>query len=128
MMFLPLVLLAQQSPKTIFEQGLHYYQNGNFEQAKNAFYSYLQQAPKGPQVTAAKLMLAKSFYKLGDYTSVEIIAKNFFKRHPRSAYLDDMQFLLGNTFFKQKKYSRAVELWYLVVQNSRDPRLKEKAT
>ncbi len=123
---IPVILFAQQ-PQQLFQQGLQYYRQGEYEQAKTRFYRYLQQAPHGKYLTAAKLMLAKTYYKLGDFSSVEIIAQNFFKRHPQSTYLDDIQLLLGNTYFKQKQYVAAVEKWYLVVQNSRDSRLKEKA-
>ncbi len=122
-----LISIAQQSPDALFKDGLRLYQQGKFTEAKNAFYSYLQQAPKGKYLTAAKLMLARSYYKMGDYRSVEIIARNFFQRHPSSTYVDDMQMLLGNTFFKEKQYRQAVATWYLVVQNSPDSRLKEKA-
>ncbi len=122
-----LTAFAQQSPDALFKEGLHLYQQGKFVEAKNAFYSYLQLKTKSKYLTAAKLMLARCYYKLGDYSSVEIIARNFFQRHAKSSYLDDMQMLLANTFFKERKYQEAVATWYQVVQNSPDPRLQEKA-
>ncbi|RMH75063.1 MAG: hypothetical protein D6681_22535, partial [Calditrichaeota bacterium] len=75
-----------------------------------------------------RLMLAKSYYKLGDYAKAEVVCKFFFTRHATSAYLDDMHHLLGNVYFRMKNYTAAVEQWLWVVDNGRDARLKRLAS
>ncbi len=121
--------LPAQNPteKGLFDRGLSAYQSGNYAQAQNAFLEMIRLYPEGRLITAAKLMLAKTYYKQGDYAGVLIIAQNFFKKHPSSSYVDDMHYLLGNTYFRQKKYRAAVEEWLWVIRQSSDPRLRRKA-
>lgn len=116
---------TQETEQQLFQQGVEFYQRENYAKAQTTFLKILQQFPRGKLITATKLMLAKSYYKLGDYEGVEIIARNFFTKHPDSEYLDDMHQVLADSYFKQKQYRRAVEEWYWVIQNSRDPRLKK---
>ncbi|RMG66988.1 MAG: outer membrane protein assembly factor BamD [Calditrichaeota bacterium] len=121
-------LIAQQPDESsLFDRGLKAYQSGNYTQAQSAFLDMIRLYPEGKLITAAKLMLAKTYYKQGDYAGVLIIAQNFFKKHPTSSYVDDMHYLLGNTYFRQKKYRAAVEEWLWVIRESSDPRLRRKA-
>ncbi|MCB0276600.1 MAG: ABC transporter substrate-binding protein [Calditrichaeota bacterium] len=111
--------------RDIFDNGLKLYQTGRFEEAQTTFLRLLQEYPNGQLATATRLMLAKAYYKIGDYTRAEYVCKNFFSKHPDSEYLDDMYHLLGNAMFKAGNYTEAVAQWQWVVNNSRDRRLVE---
>ena len=118
---------SQQSEETLFQEGLKAYRNEDYARAQTLFFKQLQSHPRGRLVTAGKLMLAKSYYKLGDYNAVLILCRDFFKRYPASQYRDDMHHLLGNTYFRQGDYLQAVKEWYWVVAHSPDVRLKRLA-
>ena len=115
---------SQNTENALFQQGVQAYQQKNYQRAQTLFFSLLQKFPHGRLLTATKLMLGKSYYKLGDYNAVQIICQNFFRNHPQSQYMDDMHHLLGNTYFRQGKYNDALKEWLWVVENSTDSRLK----
>jgi len=121
------IAFTQPSEDALFQQGLSAYQKKDYARAQTLFFKQLQSFPRGRLVTAGKLMLAKSYYKLGDYNAVTILCRDFFKRYPESQYLDDMHHLLGNTHFRQGKYVPAIEEWFWVVENGTDVRLKKIA-
>ncbi len=134
--FLTLVLLSgmlfslhaqRNSERSLFEQGLSQYKQGNFPVAENIFLQLVQDYPEGQLITATRLMLAKSYYKLGSYAKAEPLCKFFIRKHPNSGYLDDVRHLLGSIYFRKKDYSGAADEWLWVVGNTRDPRLKEQA-
>ncbi|MGH1363186.1 MAG: ABC transporter substrate-binding protein [Calditrichia bacterium] len=120
--------LSAQSEKSAFDNSLTAYKNGNYQTAQSGFFKLLQDFPEGRFTTATRLMLAKSYYKLGDYANTEIICNYFFTKHPNSTYMDDMRHLLGNTRFQQRQYDAAVSEWNLVINSTRDPRLKKIST
>jgi len=130
LLFLCLAMLPifAQTEKSAFDTSLDAYKNGNYQAAQSGFFKILQDFPDGRLTTATRLMLAKSYYKNGDYANTEIICNYFFTKHPNSTYLDDMRHLLGNTRFQQRQYDAAVAEWNQVVNSSRDPRLKKIST
>ena len=71
-------------------------------------------------------MLAKSYDKLGDYSAANLVIDDFIDKYPESNYLDDIYFLKGNIYYKQKSYVEAIEEWLWVVYNGNDSRLKNK--
>jgi len=120
-----LLLYAQGEDETdLFNQGVKAYQQERYQTAQGVFLNLWQQYPRGKYVTAARLMLAKTYYKLHEYDKVEQLCLGFYSRFPESNYLDDMHHLLGNTMFRVRDYKRAVEEWLWVIENSKDPRLK----
>lgn len=122
---LSITAMAQSQPeRDMFDQGLNAYRQGSYQEAQNIFLQMLSDYPKGHLITATRLMLAKSYYKLSDYNKTEVICRYFFSKHPESSYMDDMHHLLGNAFFRQRNYTGAVEEWLWVTQHSKDPRLK----
>ncbi|GAB4370160.1 MAG: hypothetical protein Kow0042_12290 [Calditrichia bacterium] len=121
------ILFAQEKERTLFQQGIDYYQNGKYAEAQNRFLQLLKTYPETPLLTATKLMLAKSYYKQGDYRAALIVSDNFIRIHKTSAYLDDIHFLKGKIYYRQGKYIEAIEEWKWVVNNPGDTRLKNRA-
>lgn len=122
------VFSQEQAEQRLFDAGVAAYKSGNYESAQQSFLELLQKYPNGALITGIRLMLAKSYYKLSNYANAEVVCKYFFTRHPESSYIDDMHHLLGNTLYRLRKYNEAVEEWIWVIQNSRDPRLKQTSS
>ena len=120
-------VLAQTPDEELFQKGVSYYEQGDYEKAQLTFLQILRDYPATKYLTAVKLMLGKSYYKLGDYRAANIVCNNFKKKHYFSDYLDDIHFLQGQIYFRQKKYLHAVEEWLWLVYHDADPRLKKKA-
>ncbi len=121
------VLTAQQNDSLMFKNGVSQYEQERYQNAERTFYQILKEYPASHFLTATKLMLAKSYYKLGEYRTALIVCNNFIEVHKESAYLDDVHFLMGTIYFREQKYQDAAEEWLWVMNNSSDSRLKEKA-
>ncbi|MBN2366626.1 MAG: ABC transporter substrate-binding protein [Calditrichaeota bacterium] len=119
---------AQLNDQQLFSKGLDYYKREQYRDAQKTFFNALKSSPNSRIQTALKLMLAKSYYKLGEYSSSMLVVDDFLRNYPESDYRDDIYFLKGKINFRREKYDQAVESWYWVVQNSRDLRLKNKTT
>ena len=66
-----LSIFAQQNgsrEKTILNKGIEFYKNGNFKEAENSFNLVIKRLPDSRYITAYYLMLAKSQYKLRNYS------------------------------------------------------------
>ncbi len=118
-------IIAQNDPeKALFNSGLEAYKSEDYQTAQATFLRILQEYPQGNQITATRLMLAKSYYKLSDYSKSEVVSKYFFNKHPESVYVDDLHHLLGNTYFQLRRFTAAIDEWVWVIENSKDPRLR----
>lgn len=119
-----LVAFAQaQDERALFNRGLDAFRTGNVLQAQEIFLNLLRTYPDGRLATGTRLMLAKSYYRLDDFTRTEYVAKNFFTKHADSDYLDDMHHVLGKAYFRDGKFTEAIVEWRWVVVSGNDPRL-----
>ncbi len=126
-LFVVSLLYAQTDDRALFQQGVAYYEQGQYAAAQRQFFTLLKDYPHSKILTATKLMLAKTYYKLGDYKAAMIVCHNFLQVHPHSLYLDDIHFLMGKIYYRQGDYSRAVKNWLWIQYHDSDPRLREKA-
>lgn len=120
-------IYAQMDDRQLFNRGIQQYKNSQYTAAQNTFIQILKNYPESRILTAAKLMLAKSYYKKGDLRAAAIVCDNFIQVNKKSNYLDDVHFLRGKIYYKKRKYSRAVEEWLWLSYNNADVRLKKKA-
>ena len=72
-------------------------------------------------------MLGKTHYKLGDYDEAIMNAERLLREFPRSAYVDDGHYLLGNCHNAQGEYAQAAEEYVSIIESGSDPRLVERA-
>ncbi|MEJ2634414.1 MAG: penicillin-binding protein activator [Calditrichia bacterium] len=121
------MILAQNSDSLIFRKGINFYKQDKYLDAQKTFLQLLKKSPDSRFITATKLMLAKSYYKLDDYKLATIVCDNFVQLYDNSSYLDDIHFLKGEIFFKQKNYPDAVNQWMWIINNKSDARLRDKA-
>ena len=120
-------LFAQTNDATLFSNGVNFYKNKQFNDAQRTFIQILKDYPNSALQTATKLMLAKSYYKLGDYKSSGLVVDNFISNYRYSDYLDDIYFLKGKIEFRKSDYESAVNNWLWIIYNESDARLKKKA-
>jgi len=112
--------------KAIFEQNLQLYTQGDYEQAEKNFALVITKLPDSPLLTTNHLMLIKSRYKLGDFTTTIEYGKEFLKQFPKSSYHDDVLYLLGNSYFHLNRYGTATGNWLQALEASDDPRMENK--
>ncbi|MCB0284221.1 MAG: penicillin-binding protein activator, partial [Calditrichaeota bacterium] len=112
---------------TIFQKGIAEYQKGNYEMARQSFSLMLNKLPGSALTTANYLMLAKTNYKSGDYTVSLEQCESFKKNYPHSAYIDDINYLMANNYYRLNRLETAVVTWLKVGFATSDNTLKEKA-
>lgn len=125
---LPLNIFAQpleSREKTIFDKGVEFYKKGNFKEAEKSFNLVINRLPNSRYITAYYLMLAKSQYKLNNYSGTINLTKSFLTKYPASQYIDDIFLVQGDSYFRLKRYNTAIETWFEAIDYSNDNRLKK---
>jgi len=112
--------------KAIFEKNLLLYTQGDYEQAEQNFSLVITKLPDSPLLTTNYLMLIKSQYKAGDYTSTIDQGKLFLKKFPESSYNDDVLFVMGNSYYQLNRYRTAATNWIYSLEATDDPRMGRK--
>ena len=120
-------LLAQLEDRQLFNKGVEYYRQQKYADAQRNFFTILKSYPDTPLQTATKLMLAKAYYKLADYSSALLVIEDFIGKYPDSNYLDDIYFLKGNVNYRQEDYQQAIENWRWIIYNGQNSQLKKTA-
>jgi ABC-type branched-subunit amino acid transport system substrate-binding protein/outer membrane protein assembly factor BamD (BamD/ComL family) len=120
-------LFGQLSDQQMFLKGVEAYKRQNYADARKLFFTTLKEYPNSRLQTSIKLMLAKSYDKLGDYSAANLVIEDFLVKYDQSNYLDDIHFLKGNIAYKKTEYTSAIEEWLWVVYKGRDSRLKNRA-
>ena len=96
---------------TIFQKGLSEYNNGNYDLARQSFSLMISKLPNSMLTTANYLMLAKTNYKTADYQTSLVQCEDFKKQFPLSSYIDDINYLMGNNYYKLNRIETAVLTW-----------------
>jgi ABC-type branched-subunit amino acid transport system substrate-binding protein len=118
---------ASKREWTIFQKGVKEYKEGSYRAAEEHFKLLLEKLPGSQLLTAYKLMLAKSRYKLGKHEESITACQEFLKTHPNSDYRDDINYLLANNQYRLKNYYDAVRLWVETAEMTTDRRLSRMA-
>jgi ABC-type branched-subunit amino acid transport system substrate-binding protein len=112
--------------KSIFNKGVEFYKNGEFEAAENSFNLVINRLPNNRYITAYHLMLAKSQYKLKNYSASISQTKAFLDKFPTSNYIDDIFSVQGDSYYRLKRYESAINTWFEALDYSKDNRLKKQ--
>jgi ABC-type branched-subunit amino acid transport system substrate-binding protein len=110
--------------RNIFNRGIEYYKNGKFKEAENSFNLVINRLPDSRYITAYYLMLAKSQYKLKNYSSAISLTKTFLDKFPTSGYIDDIFSVQGNCYYRLKRYDTALNTWYEALEYADSNKLK----
>ena len=116
-----------QDAETLFQRALARYIKENFTGARETLLELLDQTPLNQRTSAARLLLAKSHYKLRDYNEALAASIELYEHFPYSRYLPDADLLIGDCYFRQNQiYSASTQ--YARVLTSRGPtELKARA-
>ena len=123
----PLSPTGRAEAETRFEKALDDYADGRYRAAKRAFQALAVDDPSSPRASAARLMLAKSQYKLKEYSLAVATAAGLHATFPRSRYLPDADLVVGDCKLKLGQVYRAATRYARVVSGRGDVRLKARA-
>ena len=119
---------ATQKEWKIFQRGIQDYKTGEYERARKNFELVITRlGTKSHLLTANYLMLAKTLYKMKKYEASIKICNQFLKKFPASQYVDDMEFVLANNYYRLGRAQTAALLWLKLAEKAKDNRLKKKA-
>ena len=111
----------------LFQKAIERYKQRHFRRARLDFQDILERMPKNQRSSVAKLMLAKTLYKLRVYDLAIATVAELRKEYPYSRYLAEGEFLVGDCYFRQKRYVEAAAQYRKVASSAPDIRLKAKA-
>lgn len=110
----------------IFNKGLAEYNNGNFETARQSFSLMINKLPDSPLTTVNHLMLAKTNYKSADYQTSLQQCEEFIQAFPNSNYIDNINYLIGNNYYRLNRLESAVTTWLATAFSTKNIILKDK--
>ncbi|MBN1545292.1 MAG: penicillin-binding protein activator, partial [Syntrophaceae bacterium] len=118
---------ASKREWTIFQKGVQEYKQGAYKSAEEHFSLVLEKLPNSQLLTAYRLMLAKTRYKLEDYAGSLANCEVFLNTFPNSSYVDDIYYLMGNNYYRLRRYEEAVGSWLRTAEKTRETVLSKKA-
>ena len=113
--------------ETRFEKALDDYANGRYRSAERAFQALAVDVPANPRASAARLMLARSQYRLKEYNLAVATAAGLRETFPRSRYLPEADLVIGDCKFRLGQVYSAATRYARVVTGRGDIRLKARA-
>ncbi len=110
----------------IFNKGVQEYKAGRYKKAAQDFELVLSKIKESPLLTAYTLMLAKSYYKSGDYEASIRSCNNFLKAYPNSQYQPHIRYLIANNY-RLNRLQSAVETWLSIAATGKNKTLSDKS-
>ncbi|PTB97481.1 hypothetical protein C9994_02485 [Marivirga lumbricoides] len=126
---LPLSGFAQyahvdQSADDLYNEGLNLFQSQQY----NASQKLLEEYTYHPKRTALKAQNAEYFSALAAiylfHADGEARIKNFVINHPNNVYAEEAYFQLGNFYYREKNYPKAIQYYELVKESALKPKDK----
>lgn len=93
--------LHNREAEALFGKSLASYIKGEYTAAKQGFQTLVESFPTNQRTSAARLMLAKSYYKLKDYNLAFAASLELYDYFPYSRYLPEANLIIGDCKFKQ---------------------------
>lgn len=124
------LLFAQNTSErewTIFQKGVQEYKAGRYKKAAHDFELVIAKIKDSSLITAHHLMLAKSYYKSGDYEASIRSCNNFLKAYPDSKYKPHIRYLIANNYYRLNRLQSAVQTWLSVAARKQDKTLSDKS-
>lgn len=108
LILIPLLLL---SARPGFKEGVSLYNKGSYWEALRIFAELSEEDPSlNSQRSAASYMRVRCYYKLGFSQRALMLAREFPESFPKSEYLDDLTFLIGEIYLDLEDAREAA--WY----------------
>lgn len=121
-------LTYSQDAETVFQRALARYIQNNYEEAKLGFLELVEKHAPNQRSSAARLLLAKSYYKLKDYSLAIATAVELQLQFPYSRYLSESDLLIGDCYFFQGQVYSAATQYGRVLTSQTDVRTKARAS
>ncbi|MDA0711336.1 MAG: ABC transporter substrate-binding protein [bacterium] len=116
-----------QEAETLFQRSIAKYIQGKNEEARLGFQELLAQYPPNQRTSAAQLMLAKTHYRLKDYSLAIASAVELQLNFPYSRYLAESDLLIGDCYFQQGQVYSAATQYSRVLTSRTEVRSKARA-
>ena len=113
--------------QALFQRAQTRYIRGNFLEARQAYQALIDQYPPNQCTSAARLMLAKSHYKLQEFNLATAAAYELYEHFPYSRYLPEADLIIGDCYFHQAQVYSAAAQYARILTTKADVRLKTKA-
>lgn len=120
-------LAYSQEAETLFQRSLARYIRGAYEDTKLGLQELLAQHPPNQRTSAAQLLLAKTHYKLKDYSLAIASAVELQLNFPYSRYLAESDLLIGDCYFHQGQVYSAATQYGRVLTSRTEVRTKARA-
>ena len=88
-------------PEALFKRGLARYQQGKYVSARLDFSEIVVHHQTSLRISAAYVMLSKTFFALGDYDSAESTALSLKNSYPDSRYAEWAQYMIAACGFRR---------------------------
>ena len=122
-----MVLTYNPEAQALFQRAHSRYIRGSFLEARQAFQQLVDQYPPNQCTSAARLMVAKSHYKLREYNLATAAAYELYEHFPHSRYLSEADLIIGDCYFHQAQVYSAAAQYARILTTKADVRLKTKA-
>ena len=112
--------------KVAFYRGIEIYNEGNYSEAKKMFEKSLKE-PRDAKFTArATFWKAETDYNIGNFSDALIGFKQFQQQAEASTTpeFNNLEYNLAYTYFKQKNYPKATELFKSFISNKKEDKLR----
>ncbi|MDP6778588.1 MAG: outer membrane protein assembly factor BamD, partial [Candidatus Latescibacteria bacterium] len=120
-------LIYNPEAQALFQRAHSRYIRGSYLEARQAFQELIDQFPPNQCTSAARLMLAKSHYKLREYNLATAAAYELYEYFPYSRYLPEADLVIGDCYFHQAQVYSAAAQYARILTTKADVRLKAKA-
>lgn len=120
--------LAQSSAaRSLFEQGLILYRNGNHEGAQQTLITALERHPGSAQTSKILLLLSALSEKSGDSAGAARYAEKLVRAYPASRYRDAAEFALARHSYNRSEPLQALHHLLVIIDRGQTPALVETA-
>lgn len=123
----PAELTYIQAAETLFQRAIARYIQGKHTEAKLSLQELLEQHPPNQRTSAAQLMLAKTHFKLKEYSLAIASAVELQLNFPYSRYLSESDLLIGDCYFHQGQVYSAATQYARVFTSRTEVRTKARA-
>lgn len=93
--------MARSTPDGLYQQGVEYYQNGNYKKSVEVFQRLKEENPLSALALMAEIGIADSYFSNKDYPEAGLAYREFINLHPTNENLAYVMYQLGMCHFKQ---------------------------
>jgi ABC-type branched-subunit amino acid transport system substrate-binding protein len=115
------------SARALVDQGMSYYREGAYENARNTLMSALGKGSSTPYLSRVYLMLGAVNEKLGERSQARYYAQKLIRQFPESRYRDAAEFALARICYQEREPVEALIHLLTIIDRNRSQALVETA-